>query len=410
MAKRKRKKGGSSGSGPGRIKSRIKRGITTAGKKIRRTAERRSSKDSRDATSARRTVRSSRPPTNSRDKQRTKPKLDIGKGRLVYPRKGDDGRVRYLPRESAASRDEIRKGLFIKMAAKEAREIDPGLARKFDAGKGRYIYPVKDIDGKVSYLPRESEASSVEKENGAFVKDKIVVQKVAENLKAKYDIGKGRYIFPVEGANGKVEYLPKQDDANDFELSNGLFVKNDDVEGKEPVAERRIRRIKRHSKQKPKPPFTDDQGRRNLKTRPITEAKDGTELWNMKEIPEIEIEIERKLLLTLKPKYDLGKGRMIYPVINEKGQTIYLPLKHEATKKEMKQGVFADFIPKEGLSKFIKDNINKKELEVEGGEIKAVTKDDFKTAFNSLTDFVLKQHKGIVESIESDPALQQEWV
>ena len=410
MARRRRKKGSNSNSGSNRIKSGVKRNITTAAKKMRRAVKRRSAQDSGSTSSARRTERSTPPVANSRDKQRTKPRLDIGKNRLVYPSKGDDGKTRYLPRESAATRDEIKKGLFIKMPEKGPMEVDPALTRKFDVGKGRFIYPVKDANGKISYLPREGEASKIEKENGAFVKNIAVVQKVEPNLKAKYDIGKGRYVFPVEGANNKVEYLPKREDANNFELANGLFVKNEDVEGLEPIEERRIRRARRLSKKKPEPPATDDQGRRNLKTRPIPEAKDGTALWNMKDIPEIDVEKERKLLRALKPKYDIGKGRMIYPTLNDQGETIYLPLKDEANDKELKDGIFAEFIPKEGMAKFIADNISKQEMEVESGKVTAITEDDLTSAFGNVDDLVLRPHKAVLSAISSNEDLQQEWV
>ncbi len=410
MAKRRRKRSSGSGSGPSRIRSRTKRGITTAGSKVRKAVRRRSADNTSESSSNRRTIRSAPPAANTRDKQRTKPKLDIGKGRLVYPSKGDDGRVRYLPRESEATSDEIKKGLYIRMARKDAKQIETGISRKFDVGKGRFIYPVKDANGKVSYLPRESEASKIERENGAFVKNTEVVQKVAENLKARYDVGKSRYVFPVEGANKKIEYLPKRGDANKFELSNGLFVRDEDVQGMEPREERRIRRVSRLSKKKPEQPATDDQGRRNLKTRPIPAAKDGTELWNLKDIPDISIEKERTLLKTLKPKYDLGKGRMIYPVLNEKGKTIYLPLKNEANKKELKEGLFADFVPKDGMPKFISDNMTKNEIEVEGGKIKAITEEDLRSALDKLNDLVLRPHKEVIETLQNNVAVQQEWV
>ena len=411
MAKRRRKKGSS--GGPSRVKkirSGIKRGITTAGKKARRTADRLRPKDRNDASSARRTQRSTPPAANSRDKKRIKPKLDLGEGRLVYPRKGDDGKTRYLPRESAATRDELKKGLFIKMAQKEAREIDPNLKRKFDIGKGRFIYPVKEANGKISYMPRESEASDVEIENGAFVKDKVIVQKVAENLKAKYDLGKGRYVFPVEGPNKKVEYLPKKDDANDFELSNGLYVKNEDVAEMEPKTEKRIRRVTPKSKAKPEPPALDEQGRRNLFTRPISKAKDGTGLWNSRDIPGIDLSRERPLLRALKPKYDLGKQRMIYPVQSTSGKTEYLPLKDEATEKEIKNGAFAEFVPPDGLQKLIRDKLPKDEIDVEGGKIKAIKEEDLANALSTAPELVLKSHKSVLETFESDPWVRQEWV
>lgn len=410
MATRKKKRGSNSNSKINRIKSGINRKVTTLALKAIKTSIRSSGIKLKDGTTAKRIQRSSPQQKNTRDKGRTKPTFDIGKGRLIYPQKGDDGKVKYLPKESAASKDEIKKGLFIKEDKREAKEIAQGLKRKYDIGKGRFIYPVKDANGNLSYLPKESEASSIEKGGGQFVKDTAVVQKVAPNLKAKYDIGKGRYIFPVEGANNTVEYLPKRDDASKFELANGQFVENGEVKDLGPKQERRIRRAKPKSASKPEPPALDAQGRRNLNSRPMVEASDGTELWDSKKVPEPSIEKERKMLKSLKPTYDIAKKRMIYPVENENGKTEYLPLKDEASKDEIKKGLYADFVPPEGLQKFIKDKLPKKELDVDGGKIKAIPLDDLETALSKLPMLVLRSHKSIAEKIENEPALKQEWV
>lgn len=410
MATRKKKRGSNSKSKINRIKSGINRKITTLALKAIKTSIRKSGFKLKEGIAAKRIQRSSPPQKNTRDKGKTKPTFDIGKGRLIYPQKGDDGKVKYLPKESAASKDEIKKGLFIKEDKKDAKEIAKDLRRKYDIGKGRFVYPVKDANGNLSYLPKESEASSIEKGGGQFVKDTAVVQKVAQSLKAKYDIGKGRYLFPVEGVNNKVEYLPKRDDASKFELANGQFVENGDVKDLEPKQERRIRRAKSKSTSKPEPPALDAQGRRNLNSRPMVEASDGTKLWDSKKVPETSIEKEREMLKSLKPKYDLGKKRMIYPVEKENGKTEYMPLKDEASKDEIKKGLYADFVPPEGLQKFIEDNLPKKEMEVDGGKIRAIALDDLESAFNQLPKLVLRQHKSIKEEIENETALQQEWV
>ena len=407
MAKHKKKRGTASNSRTKRIKSVIQGGTAAIRQKAIRTAVSAISGSTGDATSVRRIQRSAPPVKNTRDKQQTKPTFDIGKGRLVYPQKGDDGKVSYLPRESAATNDEIKKGLFIREDKKAAQEIAQGLKRKLDVGKGRFVYPVKDANGKVSYVPRESEASKTEIANGQFIKNVEVVQKVAENLKAKYDVSRGRYVFPVETANKKIEYLPKAADATKFELSNGLFVKNEDVKDLEPKVERRIRRVRPKSAVKPEPPATDDQGRRNLASRPIPVAKDGTQLWDLREIPSPGQDKERELLKTLKPKYDIGKKRMIYPAQTDEGKMIYLPLKDEASKEEIRNGAYADFAPPEGLQKFITDHSLQKETETDAGKIRAVAADELESALNALPRLILKPHKSIIENVLS---LHQEWV
>ena len=407
MAKRKRRKGSASNSRINRIRSGIRRGLKKTGQKIRKTGGRLSESVSGTATALRRKQRSSAPAKNTRDKQRTRPTFDIGKGRLVYPQKGDDGKVRYLPKESAATRDEIKKGLFIKEDPKGPLEIAQGMKRKYDVGKGRFIYPVKDANGKVSYVPKEAEATKTEVANGQYIKNAEAVAKVAENLKAKYDIGKGRYVFPVEGPDQKIEYLPKEGDATKYEIGNGQFVRDEDVRELEPKAERRIRRVRRGGPSRQDPPATDDQGRRNLVSRPIPAAKDGTQLWDVKQIPQPSREKEREMLKALKPKYDLGKKRMIYPALTDDGKMIYLPLRDEATKEEIKKGVFANFAPPGGMDKFIKDNALRKEMETEEGNIRAIATDDLENALEALPKLILRPHKSI---LDNGPFLHQEWL
>ncbi|WP_299462928.1 hypothetical protein [uncultured Microscilla sp.] len=152
--------------------------------------------------------------------------------------------------------------------SEDPKPVTKGKKPKYDIGKGRSVYPSKDENGKTVYLPTESDASDLEKAKGLFVSDEDALgdkpgKELVKDGKPKFDIGKGRSIYPSNNAKGKTVYLPKKSEATDAEKRAGLFVDDAAAEG-------------------------DAKG--------------------------------QSLQAGLKPKKDLGKGREIHPAKNANGK------------------------------------------------------------------------------------------
>ena len=110
-----------------------------------------------------------------------KPKIDIVTGRLLFPVTDDKGKTSYLPIESEATPHEQKRGLFISDSTIQKDALSTLLANgkekpRYDLGKGRMVFPVKTQDGKVIYLPSESSADASEKMRGLYIPDEIINQ------------------------------------------------------------------------------------------------------------------------------------------------------------------------------------------------------------------------------------------
>ena len=115
--------------------------------------------------------------------------------------------------------------------AKLTKEPKP----KIDLGKGRMIYPVTK-GGVTEYLPARRDASESEIEAGAFVEDEAVrndpVNTItdASNFERPTvtDVKTKRTLFATTTTNSKgeekTEYLPRQSEATPLELSAGKYI------------------------------------------------------------------------------------------------------------------------------------------------------------------------------------------
>ncbi|EAY28278.1 hypothetical protein [Microscilla marina] len=363
------------------------------------------------------------------------PKKDLGKGRDIYPSKNAEGKTVYLPKKSEASDAEIRAGAFVDDAAAEGdaqgQSLQAGLKPKKDLGKGRDIHPAKNADGKLVYLPKKSEATDAEKRAGLFVDDAAVEaaqpkgKAPAEGGKPKYDLGKGRNIYPTQGEDGKLVYLPKESEATDLEKSQGLFVRDadegnparntaTDQKGDTNGSQHQQRRSERAGNLPAANPQTEtDSGKpRDLAKRPVPEAQDGTPLWDGKTMPEVDAEVSQNLLKNLKPKYDIGKGRMLYPTEIAPGKIGYLPLKDEASPQEQEAGIYLRLVPEEPLEEFLARNqaeVPAASYEVGEGKVKARSETALAQAISRHQPLVLRSQKYLNELAEAATGLGQEW-
>lgn len=319
-------------------------------------------------------------------------KIDIGKGRNIYPVKDKNGTLRYLPRRGEATSYERSEGLYIDDDHVKGNDIVEGLSPRYDVGKGRNVYPSRDNEGKIVYLPGESEATEFEKSRGSFVEDIYgESKKITAKLKPRYDIGKGRTVYPAKDTEGKLVYLPSESYASDLDKRIGAYVTDDDAMAVKNETERRLLRATQKLKFKRALSPSIDIDKKDHVSKQFTMAKDGTKLWDCKSIPEISLQKKRAFLKRLKPKYDLGKGRMIYPTqVGDKEEEIaYLPLKEDATRQEIFNGAYAEILPEQDLWDFIKEKALMREFEVDGGKVNAVAEDELQSSINNETDFVL---------------------
>lgn len=378
-----------------------------------------------------------RPDSVSKKLTSDPPKYDLAKGRKVYgsERVNADGDTvkEFLPRKSDATQTEIDSGFFVDDALIKANAADgtPNKLNnskrpKYDLGKGRTVYPTTFVnaDGQsvTQYFPRESEASNSERADGLFVKDNDAddfddqraiaaefkvnaddpeYQKLRDarakkragfNRKSsdsKADLGRSRRVYPAEVEPGVIKYLPLKSETTPQELRLGLFVEDVDF---------------------PDQNAKDAQGRQDVSKAPIDTADDGTELWTSSDLPELDSSTERDILSKLKPRYDLGFQRMIYPTETGPNKVEYLPLREDATREELARGIYITFAPDQPVAQFLRENAPAQEFNIGGEVLKAHRQEDVDAAFDRVEAFVLRSQNYQKELLENNPAIQQEWV
>lgn len=162
-------------------------------------------------------------------------------------------------------------------------------------------------------------------------------------------------------------------------------------------------------------PSADDSGspERNLKKKPVIEADDGTELWDGSTPPDVDEAVRKAFLKDLKPKYDIGKGRMVYPTgeINAlTGAPYYMPLPEEASEYESQKGLFASIVPEQPLDEFAKEKLSSGQFEAGGKTLEAYSLEDVKKAFSENAKFVLQSQRSLDHLAQNAVSLQQQWV
>ncbi|XOF34641.1 MAG: hypothetical protein ACL93V_04950 [Candidatus Electrothrix sp. YB6] len=367
---------------------------------------------------------------------RSDTKIDFSTGRTLFPVDMGDGRIQYLPAESEATAAELSQGKYVSDSAVEVPPVgNQMLDRKplFEFANQRNLFATKAADGDTEYLPKRSDANSLELKQGRYVSDDDISLQAPlgaansmSNTKPLYDMGKGRKVFPVktkvknkDGSEKiKIIHLPSASDATAFEKARGLYIPDNVVDRherkrrrtalKDNDADHALRRARRADK------LAGEVTAKNIDTRPdpVTEARDGTAIWNGSELPEVSEAKQRETLEKVRPKYDLGKERMVYPVETAKGKIEYLPLQDDATTDERIDGRYAAFVPPEPLEDFLADagnGVQRRTFDTELGEVKAYGQKDIEKAFEVAPSLVLRSARLVREAARENPGLQQEW-
>ncbi len=359
---------------------------------------------------------------------------DFATGRTVFATKTADGkRVEYLPKESEATALELSQGKYVPDAQVEVapprnNEVlnKPPLR---DFATGRTVFAIK-ANGRTEYLPKRSEATALELSQGRYVDDEDVSAKAPlgaenamSNLPSKYDVGKGRKVYAVKTPDGKTIYLPREGDADGLELAKGIFIPDDIVAQHESQRRRTALQdnaadnAQRRAQRAAKLPAGVNRRSNNAPPIPVRKAKDGTEdtvLWDGFTPPDVSEEKQQQTLEKLRPKYDIGKGRMLYPTETAQGKVEYLPLFRDARPEERFLGLYAAFVPPESLQDFLANaenqgEITRRSFASDRGNVKAYAQKDIDTLFDQAPTLVLRSAQLVSDSARQTPQLQQQF-
>ncbi len=397
--------------------------------------------------------------TNGKQMSDGKPIKDLGKNRKVYPTESSSGETVFYPKKSEATPSEIKKGEFVtdesvedQLKKKASDKKEP----KYNKDKNRFEYAYEDKEGKITYLPKESEATDDEKKDGQFVNDRSTENPAdqwqpTKNGKPKYE--KDRYLYPVQDSEENTTYLPLETDATAQELDNGLYLPLDTLKDPAQITALAQRAQRLHpigpaikgdstnedrllyartnangetsylpkeseatADEIAKKQFIKDKeidvstARQDVNRKPFAEATDGTPLWDGKTLPPPTTLQQVELLSNLKPKFDPEHGRMLYPVgePDDEGTQQYLPLADDATPEEIIDGAYAQFITEQPLEDVVLQNTGSKTYAVNKGNITAIADKDLVEAFSNVP-LQLKSNKEIQEQLNRTNASQQ-WV
>lgn len=365
---------------------------------------------------------------------------DFATGRTVFATENADGKREYLPKQSEATALELSQGKYIPNSQVEVPPKTNKILNKpplRDFATGRTVFATETADGTREYLPKQSEATALELSQGRYVNDDDVSAKAplgTENAMSdrppKYDLGKGRKVYAVKvpssdktkpGDTTKFDtiYLPREGDASGLELAKGLFIPDDVVANHESqrrrtalrddaadIAQRRAQRAAKLpagvNRKEDKPPI------------PVREAEDGTKLWDGFTPSEVSEKKQQETLKNLKPKYDIGKGRMLFPTETAQGKVTYLPLHRDASDEEKFLGLYAAFVPPEPLEEFLANaeaqgEIERQSFVTKRGEVKAFAEKDIKDALERAPILVLRSAQLVSDTVRQIPQLRQQF-
>lgn len=355
---------------------------------------------------------------------------DFNTGRTLFATETADGKREYLPKESEATALELSQGKYVPNDQVEVPSIGNEVLNKrplFEFNGQRNLFATKAADGSIEYLPKKSDANAFELSQGRYVNNEEIslkaplgAENTMSNRKPRYDIGKGRMVYGVETKEGETLYLPQQSDASALERAQGLFIPDDAV-----IRHESKRRIK--SQQDNSATLAQDRAQRadelasgatdpsgGPTPEPVRQATDGTALWDGFTPPKVNEEKQQETLAKLRPKYDIGKGRMVYPTETAQGKIEYLPLLEDASNSERILGLYAAFVPPEPLEDFLanaedQNQIARQSFATEGGEVQAYSQEDIDTAFEEAPTLVLRSMQLVSDSARQTPELQQKF-
>lgn len=359
---------------------------------------------------------------------------DIGEhNRTLFATETADGKLEYLPKQSEASAAELSQGKYVR---DDQVEIEP-VANELLTGKRyapvyqftqqRNVYATRNKTGEIVYLPKRSQANGAELKNGQYIDDQRIragfppaIQFSLSNKKPRYDLGKERKVFPVKTVEGKTLYLPRQSEADAFERARGLFIDDDELDIHERKRRRTalkhddadvaLRRAQRAAS------LVGGVNSKNVSAapEPVTHAMDGSELWDGFSLPDIPVNKQVETLKKLRPKYDLYKQRLLYPTETAMGKVEYLPLLADATPDERIDQRYAAFVPREPLAEFIaglerNGQLNRQRYDTEDGKVKAFSQVEIDDAVAEAPELVLRSARLASDMARASPELQQVW-
>lgn len=362
---------------------------------------------------------------------------DVQNQRQLFATLDANGKQEYLPSESDADALELANGKYIPDDVLTAPSVALGLldidANKtkqqlvYDFTNQRNLFAVRTADGKDINVPVKSKATASELKRGLYIDDGEISKKIdlspakaLTNDPARLDAINQRMVFAAKDENGKTVYFPKQSEANALELARGLFIPDDIViehefnrrqtalKHRDDAAEQQLARAKRASNSNV---GVVKSTKNDIK--PITRAKDGTQIWDGFSIPSVSEDKQRDTLRKLKPKYDLNENRMLYPTVNAKGKTKYLPLLKDATDVERLSKNYAAFVPVEPLSALIGNaqidgDLERQYFDTEQGEIRGFAKADIDKVFAGASNFTLRSAHLVSEAAKMTPQFAQQ--
>ena len=233
---------------------------------------------------------------------------------------------------------------------------------------GRTLFPVR-IDGRLKYIPAQSQASQTERTLGLFVDDTAITKPSAYALHPNIDgmtfgtkseiRDQGRTLFatqkPGDSDSSLSEYLPIKSEATPQELSQGRYI--DDEEITKPSTSKLRPDIKTmkfgttseiggqgrtlFATERPDP---SDPTKTIQEYLPRKDDATAAELSQGRYIDDKAVETASvaKTVLNKRPKFDFRHWRPLIAVELEDGNVEYLPKRSQANPQELQQGRYVE--------------------------------------------------------------------
>jgi len=278
------------------------------------------------------------------------PVYDVLKGRNVYLTTDNNGKQRFVPKESEATAKEKAKGLFIKdstIIKKGKNALSKDAQPKLDS-TGRNTYPVKGEDDTTQYLPKESDATQEEKNLGHYVEESslnssVKAKQASEGGLPIRDLGKGRKVYATRSEDGDQIFLPREQDATSYEKRKGFFVTNESAamqtQGKQMAEGKPIRDV---GKNRMAYPTASTDGEIVFYPRQSEATPNEIKRGQFVTDESVKDQTEKKTSQKEEAKYNKDKNRFEYPYEDQEGEITYLPKENEASEDEIAKGQFVN--------------------------------------------------------------------